>query len=180
MWLQEAVRDKRIGLSKVHGPVNPADLMTKHRDHATQIRLLGVMEFKARLGRAETAPKTGEVDEPVCSIDSASEEEKECEYEKSDCDKKVIDRVLECMVDWVDEVITSPFGAGDNQIAYTENGETIPDKIVEISPCQIGSTENGVMSSRTTPIGVARREKATVLDPSLRRRKETKYAMHLL
>ena len=24
LWLQEAVRDKRIGLSKVHGPVNPA------------------------------------------------------------------------------------------------------------------------------------------------------------
>ena len=37
-----------------------------------------------------------------------------------------------------------------------------------------------VMSSRITPIGVARREKATVLDPSLRRQKETQYAMHLL
>ena len=37
LWLQEAVRDKRIGLSKVHGPVNPADLVTKHVDHAIQI-----------------------------------------------------------------------------------------------------------------------------------------------
>ena len=37
LWLQEAVRDKRIGLSKLHGPVNLADLMTKHVDHATQI-----------------------------------------------------------------------------------------------------------------------------------------------
>ena len=24
LWLQGAVRDKRVGLSKVHGPVNPA------------------------------------------------------------------------------------------------------------------------------------------------------------
>ena len=55
-WLQEAVRDKCIGLSKVHGPVNPADLMTKHVDHGTQIRLLALMSVEARLGRAESAP----------------------------------------------------------------------------------------------------------------------------
>ena len=66
LWLQEAVRDNRIGLSKVHGPVNPADPMTKHVDHATQIRLLALMSIEARVGRAETAPETGEVDEQVC------------------------------------------------------------------------------------------------------------------
>ena len=55
LWLQEAVRDKRIGLSKVHGPVNRADLMTKHVDHATQIRRLGLMSIEARAGRDETA-----------------------------------------------------------------------------------------------------------------------------
>ena len=52
LWLQEAVRDKRIGLSKVHGLVNPAELMTNHVDHATQIRLLALMSVDARLGRA--------------------------------------------------------------------------------------------------------------------------------
>ena len=66
LWLQEAVRGNRIGLSKVHGPVNPADLMTKHVDHATQIRLLALMDVETRLGRAETAPETGEVDEQMC------------------------------------------------------------------------------------------------------------------
>ena len=39
LWLQESVGDKRIGLSKVHGPVKLADLMTQHVDLATQIRL---------------------------------------------------------------------------------------------------------------------------------------------
>ena len=83
LWLQEAVRAKHIGLSKVHGPVNPTDLMTKHVDHATQIRLLALMGVEARLGRAETAPETGEVNEQVCSFESATEEENdhECEIE---------------------------------------------------------------------------------------------------
>ena len=36
LWLHEAARDKQIGLAKVHGSVNPADLMTKHVDHAIQ------------------------------------------------------------------------------------------------------------------------------------------------
>ena len=77
LWLQEAVRDNRIGLSKVHGPVNPADLMTMHVHHAIQIRLLSLMGVEARLGRAETAPETGEVDEHVCSTESAAEKERE-------------------------------------------------------------------------------------------------------
>ena len=57
LWLQEAVRDKRVGLSKVHGPVNPADLMTKHVDHATQISRMGLLGLDARARRAETAPE---------------------------------------------------------------------------------------------------------------------------
>ena len=71
LWLQEAVRDKRVGLLKVHGPTNPADLMTKHVDHAAQIRQLSLMGVEARMGRAESAPETGEVDEQVCSVESA-------------------------------------------------------------------------------------------------------------
>ena len=70
LWLQEAVRDKRVGLSEVHGPVKPAALMTKHVDHATQVRLLSLMGVEARMGRADRAPETGEVDEQVCSVES--------------------------------------------------------------------------------------------------------------
>ena len=68
LWLQDVVLDKRIGLSKVHGQVSPADLMTKHVDHATQIRLLSLMSVEARVSRAETAPETGKVDDQVCSV----------------------------------------------------------------------------------------------------------------
>ena len=60
LWLQEAVRDKRVGLSKVHGPFVPADLMTKHVDHVAQIRLLSLMGVETRMDRAESAPETGE------------------------------------------------------------------------------------------------------------------------
>ena len=67
--------------------MNPADLMAKHVDHATQIRLLGLMGVEARLGRAEIAPEMGDVDEQVCSIESAAEKEKEYVYEKSDCEE---------------------------------------------------------------------------------------------
>ena len=70
LWLREAVRDERIGLSKVLGPVNPADLMTKHVHHATQIRLLGFVSVEAGAGRAEPALETGVCTEQVCSVDS--------------------------------------------------------------------------------------------------------------
>ena len=46
------------------------------------------MSVEVRLGRAETAPETGEVDEQVCSIDSAAQEdnEYECDIENRDED----------------------------------------------------------------------------------------------
>ena len=80
LWLQEAVRDKRIGLSKVHGAVNPADLMTKHADHATQIRQHGLMSSEARAGRAETAPETAACTEQVCLVDSGPGDDASDEY----------------------------------------------------------------------------------------------------
>ena len=107
--------------------------MTKHEDHATQIRLLSLMGVEARLGRAETAPETGNVDEQVCSVESAAEEEKEYEYTEADCEEELIEWVHECMNDWSDEVVTGPFGAGDTQIERTENGEMSPERIVNIS-----------------------------------------------
>ena len=89
LWLQEAVRDNRVGLWKVHGPVNPADLMTKHVDHATQIRFLSLMGVEARMGRAESAPETGEVDE------QGGSEEPGCE----------VIELNETEIDWIDESI---------------------------------------------------------------------------
>ena len=35
LWVQEAVRGKRVGLEKVEGTKNPADLMTKAVDGQT-------------------------------------------------------------------------------------------------------------------------------------------------
>ena len=112
LWLQEAVRAKRIGLSKVHGPVNPADLMTKHVDHATQIRLLALMSVEARLGRAETVPETGEVDEQVCSVESATDEENDHECEIDNSNEDAFDWIHECMRVWGDEVTTDPLPVG--------------------------------------------------------------------
>ena len=127
LWLQEAVRDKRIGLSKVHGPVNPADLMTKHVDHGTQIRLLALMSVEARLGRAESAPDTGKVDEQVCSVESTTDTENEHECEINDSDEDALNWIHENMKVWGDEVATDPLprgGVGDARVKEIKQEET--------------------------------------------------------
>ena len=65
--------------------------MTKHVDHGTQIRLLALMSVEARVGRAEMAPETGEVDEKVCSVESATDELKKHECESDDGDYEAIE-----------------------------------------------------------------------------------------
>ena len=65
--------------------------MTKHVDHATQIRLLSLMSVEARLGRAETAPETGNVDEQVCSIKSTAGEENIYECPDVDFEEELMD-----------------------------------------------------------------------------------------
>ena len=58
LWLQQAVRSKRIELRKVPGEVNPADLFTKHlatRDRLAQVMNLFDCQFAG--GRAEAAPE---------------------------------------------------------------------------------------------------------------------------
>ena len=129
LCLQEAVRAKRIGLSKVHGPVNPADLMTKNVDHATQIRLLALMSVEARLGRAEAAPETGEVDEQVCSIDSAARDYNEYECDSENSDEDAFDWIYESMKVWGVEVATDPLprgGVGDARGKGKEQKEMSP------------------------------------------------------
>ncbi len=58
LWVQQAVRMKRIELRKVRGEVNPADVFTKHsltRDRLRQLVELFDCYFKD--GRAESAPQ---------------------------------------------------------------------------------------------------------------------------
>ena len=56
LWLQEAVRKKRIGLEKVKGTENPTDLMTKFTDLATLDKLCALMGLEVKGGRAAAAP----------------------------------------------------------------------------------------------------------------------------
>ena len=57
LWLQEAVRKKRLGLLKVKGTENPADLMTKFTDFATLDKLCSLMGLVVRGDRAQNAPQ---------------------------------------------------------------------------------------------------------------------------
>ena len=57
LWLQQALRKRRLGLGKVLGTENPSDLMTKHVDRkllGEHVRSMGC-EFAA--GRAELGPR---------------------------------------------------------------------------------------------------------------------------
>ncbi len=59
LWIQQAVRSRRVDLRKVSGESNPADLYAKHlasRDKVGQ--LVTLMGCVYRSGRAETAPLT--------------------------------------------------------------------------------------------------------------------------
>ncbi len=58
LWVQLAVRSKRVVLKKILGEENPADLLTKH--NLTQeriVKLVDLFDCRYREGRAETAPK---------------------------------------------------------------------------------------------------------------------------
>ncbi len=59
LWVQQAVRSKRVDLRTVDGKVNPADLFTKHslsRDRLSALVRLFSCHFRG--GRAEAAPQT--------------------------------------------------------------------------------------------------------------------------
>ena len=57
LWLQQAVKEKKIGILKVKGTENPSDLMTKFTDANTLDKLSGLMGILTRGGRAEAAPQ---------------------------------------------------------------------------------------------------------------------------
>ena len=70
LWLQQALRNCRLGLGKVLGTENPSDFMTKHVDSkllGEHVRCMGC-EFEP--GRAELAPQVvQEIDEAVEFVD---------------------------------------------------------------------------------------------------------------
>ncbi len=58
LWVQQAVRSRRIDLRKVAGEQNPADLFTKHSLTRERLqKLTGLFECDFRGGRAESAPE---------------------------------------------------------------------------------------------------------------------------
>ena len=59
LWIQQAVRSKRLQLVKIAGDVNPADIFTKHsltRERLMKLSALFSCRFMS--GRAESAPQT--------------------------------------------------------------------------------------------------------------------------
>ena len=59
LWIQDAVRQKRIHLEKVLGTENPADLMTKNLDQKSMDKMLEKMGISLPAGRSQIAPTTG-------------------------------------------------------------------------------------------------------------------------
>ena len=59
LWIQDAVRSKRIKLEKVLGTENPADLMTKYKGLKAMDDMLRKMGISCPGGRAESAPAVG-------------------------------------------------------------------------------------------------------------------------
>ncbi len=57
LWIQQAVRTKRVDLRKVDGEANPADLLTKHSLSRQRLEdLVALYGCRYRDGRAESAP----------------------------------------------------------------------------------------------------------------------------
>ena len=58
LWIQQAVRNRRVDLRKVDGTENPADLLTKHSlTHDKFHQLVQLYDCQYRDGRAESAPR---------------------------------------------------------------------------------------------------------------------------
>ena len=57
LWIQQAVRSRRVDLRKVPGESNPADLLTKHSHGRNKLeQLVGLFGCRHISGRAESAP----------------------------------------------------------------------------------------------------------------------------
>ena len=59
LWIQDHLREGDFALSKVEGPDNPADILTKFVDKATLDKHIGTLSLEELGGRAESAPTIG-------------------------------------------------------------------------------------------------------------------------
>ena len=59
LWIQERVANKDVGLQKVLGTENPADMLTKHLPREALERHLEFSALLIKGGRAEAGLKTG-------------------------------------------------------------------------------------------------------------------------
>ena len=57
LWVQDAVRERRLDLRKVDGKDSPSDIVTKFLDAATMNKHLARLSMQMRDGRAEAAPE---------------------------------------------------------------------------------------------------------------------------
>ena len=60
LWVQAAVRDKRLQLKKVKGTYNPSNLPTKHVDQQSMLDSLKAMGYEPREGKARSAIEVAE------------------------------------------------------------------------------------------------------------------------
>ena len=57
LWIQEKLKDEAFVLTKISGPENPADLLTKHVERPVLRTLLPKLSLVFESGRPESAPK---------------------------------------------------------------------------------------------------------------------------
>ena len=72
LWIQQAIRAKRIELRKVNGEENPADIFTKHLPSREKLAsLMKLYDCDFRDGRAASAPKLRQEERPGVEIKEA-------------------------------------------------------------------------------------------------------------
>ena len=57
LWVQDHLRSGDFALTKVHGPENPADVLTKFVDRIVLEKHIGTMNLEVLEGRADSAPE---------------------------------------------------------------------------------------------------------------------------
>ena len=78
LWLQQAVRSKRIALRKVLGTENPADIFTKHQgSREKMLELVRLFDMEYREGRAEASPELRREERPRIEMKEINEQSKD-------------------------------------------------------------------------------------------------------
>ena len=64
LWLQAAVKAKKLQVRKVLGTENPADLMTKHLSAADMWRNIEKLHIRSEEGRTDAVPRIWALNSP--------------------------------------------------------------------------------------------------------------------